>query len=135
MLQSLAHLRFMNLFYHQAHNTAARVPFFADHEAFGSFYAEMDSDYDSVAERMIGKGMDFTLEEVMMPVMEKMSNLPPSMGDNKAMFAYGLQLEEQLLRIIDEYIAKGVSEGTRQMLGDIADRTEIRIYKIKQRIK
>ena len=135
MLQLLSHLRFMNLFYHHAHNVVSRVPFFADHEALGSFYTEADKDYDDVIERMIGKDMQAPLVQIMSGVQPKLSLMPQEGAENKQYFVVAMQLEKDLRSLIDQEIAKGVSEGTRQLLGNIADKSEMRTYKLKQRVK
>jgi len=145
MVQLLVQLRSMQLFNHSAHNLCGRVPFFADHEAFGSFYPEHETAYDSVAERLIGKvgPQGLNLAQLIQQVSAKCAGLPSTeVTENSKFFEVSLKLELEMCSIIESYIKQGViapgvpmSEGTRQMLGDLADKSEIRQYKIKQRIK
>lgn len=142
MISLLVHLRTMQLYNHQAHNLSSGPSFFADHGAFGDFYGEHESAYDSVAERLIGLAgpNSFNVSSVINGVAEKIGKL--SFGSNEQMFAVSLKLEQELCSIIDKYIsakaiAQGIAmtEGTRQMLGDLCDKAEVRQYKIKQRLK
>jgi len=44
-------------------------------------------------------------------------------------------MEEKLKDLIKQIIATGVSPGVEQLIGDIANKSEMRSYKIKQRMK
>jgi hypothetical protein len=44
-------------------------------------------------------------------------------------------MEMDLCKLIPAIISQGATEGTKQLLGDICNRSEMRQYKIKQRIK
>lgn len=128
----------MQLFYHSSHLLCARVPFFSDHSALGEFYAELDGEYDSIAERVIGS-IDpnmLHLPTISAGVSAKLQGLPSvEAKENSQFFEVALSLETELRSDIDELIKSGVSEGTRQLLGDISDSSEKRCYKIKQRLK
>ena len=78
MLTLAIHLRTMQMFNHSAHNLCARVPFFADHEAFAEFYSANESDYDAVVERIIGKigPQSINLAQIMQAVAAKCATLP-----------------------------------------------------------
>lgn len=128
----------MNLFAHSAHNLVARMPFHEDHEFFAGVYEVADSDYDGVAERIIGLYGEaaMNLNEIMQAVVAKLAPLP-SIGvkENKLFYNVQLQLEQELCKLCVAAIASGASEGSKQMLGDICNASEVRQYKIKQRIK
>jgi DNA-binding ferritin-like protein len=137
MFQLLVQLRAMQLFYHQAHNLAKGASFFADHEALGEFYAAAEGDYDSVIERMIGTHgpQSVDLMQIVKGVYTKLKSVPSgNVSENREYFSAGLQMEKELCSLVQS-IAPSVSEGTRQMIGDIADRSEVRQYKLKQRIQ
>ena len=54
---------------------------------------------------------------------------------NEQFFEQQLAHEQQLGDMVDKLCkAKDVSEGTKQLLGNIADMSEVRCYKIKQRL-
>lgn len=138
MKELLILLRSMQLFNHSAHHLVARAPFAADHELFGSFYSELDGEYDSVAERAIGKlGPEAAnLGQIVAGVAAKLHGVPSTeLKENSQFFEISLRLEKELCDLISSVIKAGVSEGTRQRLGDICDRSEVRQYKIQQRIK
>jgi DNA-binding ferritin-like protein len=117
------HLRAMQLNYHEAHHLSAGPCFAADHEMFGEFYAEVEEDYDSFVERCIGMGFTEVAEpEEQMGVVSNVLNL-----DDKAS-------EQQLCQICD--LAAEVPESTlgfEQLLGDIAQHSEVRQYKLGRR--
>jgi len=134
----LIHLRAMNLFAHSAHNLVGRVPFHQDHEFFGEIYPIFNSDYDDVAERIIGLFGESSLNinDILSKVLAKVQTLP-SIGvkENSLYYQVQLKLEQELCSLIAQIIASGASEGTKQLLGDICNASESRQYKIKQRIK
>jgi DNA-binding ferritin-like protein len=131
--------RAMQIFYHSCHNLVARSVFFSDHEAFAGFYGAMDSTYDSIIERGIGLyGPEIAdITTIMKGVYGKIKGLPCCQAkENKEFFEASLPLENELNQKLNECIkAEGLSEGTKNLLEDIADKCEVRIYKIKQRLK
>lgn len=139
MHELLIILRAGQLFSHSSHNLVARVPFFSDHEFFGEVYSELEGDYDSIAERMIGLGREneLQLNSIIDSVNKKLMGAP-SVGvkENKVYFDFQLRIEMEIYRIGDA-ICKDPSttEGTRNLIADILDRSEKRQYKIKQRLK
>lgn len=101
-------------------------------------YEEVEGEYDSVAERMIGLGdsSQLNLHAITDAVSQKCKQYPIDAKENAALFQAALQLEKELQQQIEMMVkAGGVSQGVVQLLGDIAQRSEIRTYKIKQRIK
>jgi DNA-binding ferritin-like protein len=137
LLKLLVCLRTKQLFYHQAHNVCGRVPFFADHEALGEFYGEVESQYDRLAERIVGTFSSLPLKLIVGEVNQKLQALPELEAlENKKMFELALSMESELQQL-GEAICKspGIAEGTRQLVGDLLDSGLSRMYKIKQRIK
>lgn len=130
-------LKAMNLFAHNAHNLAQGPTFGADHPFLGELYEAYDQEYDDVVERMVGKGMAPNLEVVAQKAVKVLLAVAPS-NEFSESFNQILQLEQKLVSSIEMYIEesslnKTCSEGTKQLLGNIADCSEIRQYKIKQR--
>ena len=96
-------------------------------------YEALDAAYDSVAERLIG--LHDSTAVPLMQVLEasnmKLKQLPQDYKDNAQMFQVLLQLENEMKGIIEEYIKSGqYSQGTVNMLAQLADDSEMRIYKI-----
>jgi DNA-binding ferritin-like protein len=119
-----------------AHNLCARVVFEQDHEFFASVYQAADADYDSVIERIIG-----TIGEQNVPSLQEIAQAIGSQSvmpekENSAYYKKILALEENICARIDALCKSGqISEGTKQLIGDIANRLEVEKYKIKQRVK
>ena len=133
----LIHLRAMQLYSHHAHNLCARVPFHQDHEFFGEVYEALEGEYDNVIERQIGlhgeDGLD--LNEILAGIHGITQHLETiNVNENKTFYINLQSMEVKLLALIKSIIPS-VSEGTRQMLGDICDRSEVRQYKISRRLK
>jgi len=129
-------LRALQLYTHMAHNYVSRVIFFSDHEALGDFYSEHETDYDDVVERMIGLSSPemVNIQNITTQSVQKMMTLPVSLKENSKWFETILLLEQQLCQIIKAEVPK-VSEGTKQLIGEIANKSEKRQYKLKQRIR
>ena len=138
MIQIIAYIRAMQIATQHFHNLCARTPFHSDHEFFSGVYESLQSDYDSVIERHIGiKGEEgLELKSLMTIVMKNLEGVP-SVGvkENSVFYNHLLKCEQQLCMIISETIKQGVTPGTEQLLGDICNASEVRQYKIKQRIK
>jgi len=139
MKELLIILRSGHLYAHSAHLLVSRVPFFQDHGFFGEVYAELADDYDSIAERIIGLHgeSDLDLLPLIDTIHKKLKNAP-SVGvkENKDFFKFQLKIEEEIYAEGDKICKdRKTTEGTRNLVADIMDRSEKRQYKIKQRIK
>lgn len=131
-------LRCLQLFAHNAHNTVARVIFFQDHEFLNEVYTAAETDYDSVIERIIGLfgSESINLNEIQVMAVQKLNKLPTQVKENSTLMQIILELEKELCMHIEQIVRQnGITVGTEQMLGDIADKSEVRQYKLNQRIK
>lgn len=129
----------MQLFSHHAHNLVSRAVFFQDHDFFGEQYPVYEADYDSIIERIVGMQGEgqLSLTPLLQAVSAKLINAP-SIGvkENKIFFQYLLQQEQELCKIVEDLCKiPGTSQGVIQTLGTICEKSEVRQYKIKQRIK
>lgn len=140
MKELLILLRSINLYAHQAHNICARIPFFQDHEFFNEVYTNADSAYDDVIERMIGLYGEESipsLPEQLVAISQIIEQLPEKGVKENAIF-FQVLLEKQKLvcaKIEQLCTAGNLPQGTIQMLGNIADKSEQFQYKMKQRLK
>lgn len=124
-------LRLLQLFAHNAHNMASGPTFFADHEHLGELYPQYEEQYDSVIERMIGLDDSLNLTMITMQAAQGSSTMSLAQPFQELVEAEDLLREE-----INIYLAEGhCAEGTRQLLGEIANQSEARQYKLRQRIK
>ena len=125
-------LRHLHFYAHISHNVLGGQTFFQDHGFLGDLYGAYEEEYDSVVERLIGLGKNVDLVKIHIDAAKDLS-VPKSYDD---CFKALLKYEEELCDMIDDHNKeKGVSQGTIQLLGDIANRSEMRQYKLKQRLK
>lgn len=128
-------LRAMQLYTHNAHNVIVGPTFFEDHEVLGDLYPKYEAAYDSIVERAIGLNISVDLVESQSGAVNVMQKMKLS-SEPKECFSTILQLESILCAKIQECLDTGkYSEGTKQMLGNLADESEARQYKLKQRVK
>lgn len=138
MKELLYLLRAMHIYSHNCHHLVKGPLFFGDHGFFGSTYESLLSDYDNVAERIVGMYGEepLQLQELMTQVTLKLQG-SPSTGtpDDKVFFEHQLQLENKLTDLITKIVQVGVSNGTEQLITEISNKSEPRKYFIKQRLK
>lgn len=130
-------LRAGQLYSHHAHNNCQGSTFMQDHDFFGSVYPALESDYDSVVERIIGStGKEFdsiSLSADSLKYIERLTRSPGS--NNNVFFRELMKIEVALCDAVDECVkSEQYPEGTRQLIGNIADKSMVRQYKIRQRI-
>ena len=123
-------LRHMQFFAHIAHNSVGGATFLQDHAFLAELYAAYEAAYDAVVERMIGLDEDLDLVEVH-KVAVKDLKVPKSF---EACFKEILSMEKELCDLIEKLV-KNQSQGTVQLIGDLANQSEMRIFKLKQRLK
>lgn len=132
-LQKLAaDIRFMQFFGHNCHNLIKGETFFVDHPELAALYGSYESIYDSIVERAIGIDEEIDLVEVQQEAIATLAKA--KMPDDfttafRSILTYEKYICSQIEKMLDGY-----SEGTRQFLGNIADQSEARQYKLKQRI-
>lgn len=137
MKELAVYLKTLNIYAHAAHNLASRIVFNQDHEMLAEIYEAADSAYDGVIERIIGLS-DLSEEELKnINLAAAQNNYQLSQGkDNADKLKVCLELEKEICSKIEELVKSGsVTVGTEQMIGNIADLSEVRQYKLKQRLK
>jgi DNA-binding ferritin-like protein len=139
MLELAVTLQTLKLYAHAAHHICARVVFNQDHDTLSDIYSKADSDYDDVIERYIGIYGDESLDEakIISSAAQKMANLPLKQAkENKELLKTCLDLHKDICSKIEVLCKNGkTSQGTIQLLGDIANASEVTQYKLKQRLK
>lgn len=136
MLELLAMLRAAQLLMHHAHNICFGSTFMQDHFFFGDSYEAFEKDYDDLIERIIGvKGKEgLELKVIMAQVMDILPDDMLLIKDNKYFYMLQLRMEETIGQMIQEICKTEEDEGIKQLLGDMKQTSQIRQYKIKQRI-
>ena len=138
MLQLAVLFRAMQLFAHSAHNLCHGSSFHEDHAFFGDAYGKFEGYYDSLIERLIGLGYEshLDLSQIIVEVSSKLQGSPSVGASNSDYYSYLLGQSEEACKYCDEFCkSKELTEGTRQLLGGIADELEVFKYKIKRRLK
>lgn len=120
----------MQLYAHICHNTIGGETFLQDHEFLAELYAGYEADYDSVIERMIGLGEEIDLVKIQKDAVAGLK--APKSFDSA--YQEILSCEEELISACEK-LAKSASLGTENMLAGLADKAEVRVYKLKQRLK
>lgn len=124
-------LRGMQFYAHQAHNLISGDEFFQDHAFLGDLYPKYESDYDDVIERMIGLGQSIDIAKVTKEAASILDS-EESMQSNDCIEML-LVYEKSLCETVGSLMS-GVSHGTQQLIGEMANQSEIRQYKMKQRL-
>lgn len=120
---------------HNAHNAAHGITFFEDHEFLGELYGKYEDAYDALVERMIAQGEPFDFNAILTNAVSSMTGLAdPSVNSTTVAFAVLMNLERQFCAEIDAIISEQ-TQGTQNLLAQFADDSEMRQYKIGQRIK
>jgi len=137
LIDLAVHARAMQLFAHMCHNVVGRATFFSDHEHLGELYGVYETAYDDLVERCIGlHGVEyFNHAQILSQVCAKVQSLPQQLKENKDAFRIVEALEQELRKKL-EMACKlpDASEGTKQLLGGMADESEKRSYLIKRRM-
>jgi DNA-binding ferritin-like protein len=127
-------LREALVFAHAAHNVIHGASFFADHDFLGEAYEAYTKAYDETIERIIGLGENVNPIQITAHAAEEATKYDVTRMDAYDMFSELLNLEKEICDIVTETIDGGVSHGTSNLLEGFADHSEVRQYKIKQRI-
>lgn len=125
-------LRMMQLYYHNCHHLCKGQSFLSDHNLFGDFYQQMETDYDDAAERFIGLyGCEaFPMKEI----ATKAAAMADTTLEVANMYRVAKTHEASLLMIVSQIDGnKEASPGTKQLVGEIGNKSEMRVYKINQR--
>lgn len=134
-MQELAsQLRAMQLYAHACHNVVSGPHFLDYHDFFGELYPAYEKDYDSVVERGIGLGMFSNVTQITAQAAQLFAKENYSLQEAQYMFHTLLKMERAVCTMVKDYYSKS-TPGTQQLLGNIADMSEVRQYKLRQLTK
>ena len=129
----VAQLRALQFLSHRAHNVVKGPTFFEDHEFLGELYPAYEKAYDDLVERIIGTNAESLSICRVNKAAAEMSSVSPNETSPEAFFRIILKGEKDLCAMIEESI-KEQTQGTQNLLAQIADDSEKRIYSLKQRL-
>lgn len=122
----------MQLYAHAAHNIASKgKTFFEDHEEFGDYYAQYTSDYDDVVERIIGLTGTCDIQAITKAACDIFSEA--KLDSCEKAFSVLLASEKSLCKLATEE-NKRATLGTQDLLQKIANGSEVRQYRISQKL-
>lgn len=135
-IKAIIAARVLQMYYHYCHNLVTGPTFTQDHGMFGDFYDQAESDYDSLVEYMIATLGNKSLETkaVNQILMKELSGIPVEGMSAEQMFLKGLELEEELYEALEQLDAKGTI-GLKTLVGDVAQKSDGRRYKVQQRLQ
>jgi DNA-binding ferritin-like protein len=117
---------------HASHNLSKGDTFFADHEYLGELYSAYEAAYDSIIERMIGLGESFEINTITLDAATEFASYKHGSTNECFDILYGL--EKEICDCIDN-TKEGTTFGTQNLLQGLADESEMRQYKLGQRLK
>jgi DNA-binding ferritin-like protein len=133
----LSHLRATALYYQTAHWSSKTALFYQDHLLFERLLGSVNEEIDGVAEKAVGLvGIDgISLLVSLKKVYEKVKTLPQAPTENAEFFKAALGLEQELINLCTETEkVEGITLGFKNLLADLVDNAEGRVYLIKQRL-
>ena len=131
--------RFLQLFAHSAHHLTSGCTFNQDHAYFGELYAAYEEAFDDIVERLIGLGkLDNVKDRLAIDtkaagILGKTDTEDLTCAED--WFEILLEMEQELCAKIEKLAGEKVSQGTLNLLAQLADDSEKRQYKIGQRVK
>jgi DNA-binding ferritin-like protein len=138
-MQTLASIyRFLQLFAHAGHHLASGCTFNQDHAFFGELYAAYGEAFDEIVERLIGMGKLSGVKD-RIALDTKASAILAKTDSEELMcsedcFEILLEMEQEICGKIEKLIEGKLSQGTINLLAQLADDSEKRQYKLTQRV-
>jgi len=136
LLKAIIYSRVLHLFYHYCHLLTYGETFVGDHSLFGGFYEEMSDHYDRLSEYLIATlgNEAFETQKINMLVAEELQRFKIEKISTISMLAGALILEKEFYTSLQE-LDSVATIGLKNMIGDLAEKSDSRQYKILQRKK
>lgn len=132
----LAQLEALQYYYKTGHWQVKNNIFYSDHLLLDRLSSEAEERVDQVAEKAIGVTGDVTivnLPEVLKKIFAHTKGLTFASPENSKYFEDALKLEQALISFCTQN-EPTQTLGVKNMLADIADEAEGRVYLLKQRL-
>lgn len=130
--------RCLQLFAHAGHNLTSGCTFLQDHEFLGDLYGAYEKAFDSLVERLIGLGKLVSVDDRLeldtkaTEILSKTDTTELECAED--WFETILEMEQEICAKIEKLAGTKVSQGTLNLLAALADESEMRQYKLAQRI-
>jgi len=139
MHQLASILRFLQLFAHAGHNLTSGCTFNQDHAFFGELYGAYEEAFDDLVERLIGLGELKSVADRLAIDTKAAGILGKTDSEEltcpEDWFEILLEMEQEVCAKIEKLAGGKVSQGTLNLLAQLADDSEKRQYKLAQRVK
>lgn len=135
LMAGLIKARAMQLYYHYCHNLVRGSDFHSDHNFFGDSYAALEGDYDSLTEYFISLNSNsaFKSKQVTELVSAELEGLAVEKMSAEDMYKEAIKMEEDYQKYLVS-INKSGPLGLQNMIQGLATASDVRLYKIKQRL-
>jgi DNA-binding ferritin-like protein len=132
----LAHLSYLNLWYHSCHWLSKDKEYYSDHLLFDRLYSVASSNIDALAEKAIVTSDESAVDRgIHLEIMLKKEKMVKEMQkDNKDFVEISILLESELLQFLADK-TQMMSQGTQNLLDDISEQHETNLYLLNQRKK
>lgn len=127
----LAALRTLQHLYQTFHWQAKGDNSYEDHLLFMRLYEKVSEEVDSVGERVVGLNGNLHVDPIAQ--LKMMGELLPLLQGQEGSLAMSALRAENIFMRFREFARVGASDGTTNLLDDIADSHETHIYLLKQR--
>ena len=138
MLPGLAEIatsyRTVQFIAHNFHNLVKGQTFLEDHEFLGELYGKYEEAYDKCIERIIAFTGTADVTAITSKACASAAQINPNGKQAAEMFAIILTLEKQFCALI-KTVVPDCTDGTQNFLQGLADESEMRQYKISQKIR
>jgi DNA-binding ferritin-like protein len=135
LMAALIKARAMQLYYHYCHNLVTGKDFHSDHAFFAATYAAMELNYDALAEYFVALNGNkaFKTKQVSKLVQEELEGMSVESMSAEEMYKEALKMEAEY----QTYLAatnKAAPLGLQNAVQGMATESDVRVYKIKQRL-
>lgn len=134
----LACHRALFLVYQQIHWASKNTISFQDHLLAERLYTLVNENIDPIAEKAVGvtKSIDpIDLNENIKLIFEKIKKAPKKTKENGDLFSFALTLENEVIEYCTEYEKSDkITLGFKNLLADLSDQCEGRMYLLQQRL-
>jgi DNA-binding ferritin-like protein len=134
--EALAHLAYLNLWYHSCHWLSKDKEYYSDHLLFERLYSVASSQIDALAEKAIVTSDESSVDrEIHLKIMvEKEKMVKEMQKNNKDFVEISISLESEFLQFLADK-TQMMSQGTQNLLDDISEQHETNLYLLNQRKK
>ena len=119
---------------HGFHNLVKGQTFFEDHEFLGELYGKYEGAYDSCVERIIAFTGTADVTGITSKASAAAAQYNPNGKSSSEMFLTILNFEKNFCAMIKTVVPDS-TDGTQNFLQGLADESEMRQYKISQKIR